>query len=139
LSVAIYLDCCACNCCSINASDKGFCLISASADADSVGLISNTFVADVDIVIAGGKIVTGAKAQCDVVVAAGVVKERGSTVGCVSFACVVIDLKKTVGRVPITGRVAKERATTSGRVEFAGRIAIERGSTGGRVLEAGCC
>src|SRR5206468_9593790 len=80
LTVGIHPNRYACNCCSTDASDKGFCLISARANADRVGLASNTFVADVDIEVAGGKIVTGGNAQGDVALAGGVAIERKSTV-----------------------------------------------------------
>src|SRR5205807_3609466 len=62
LTVGVHLNRCACNRGPTNASDKGSCLVSACADADSVGLISNTFVADVDIEVARGKIDTGVTA-----------------------------------------------------------------------------
>ena len=50
--------------------------VPARADANGVGLASNTTIADVDIVIARGEIVAGCNAQCDVVAAGGVVQER---------------------------------------------------------------
>ncbi len=56
------------------------------ADADGVGLGSNTQITDIDIVIAGGNIVTGAKAQGGVVLAGGIVQERGNTVSRVPFS-----------------------------------------------------
>src|SRR5262249_27575145 len=102
LTVGVHLNRCACNWCSTNASDKGagvgwHCVVGVwighshlLADADGIGLISDTQITDIDIVIAGGKIVTGAKAQGDVVLASGIVKERGNTVGRVPFGgCVV--------------------------------------------------
>jgi hypothetical protein len=55
-------------------------------DADFVGLASNTFVADIDIVVAHGEIVTGRSAQRDVVAAGCVVSERSITAGCVVAA-----------------------------------------------------
>jgi hypothetical protein len=47
------------DCYSSNTCDVGGTLCSCSADADSVGVASNTQVADVDIVIACGESSTG--------------------------------------------------------------------------------
>jgi hypothetical protein len=51
------------------------------ADADSVGLVSNTLVANIDIVIARGEVQTSFKAYCDITAAGGVAKERIKAVG----------------------------------------------------------
>jgi SpoVK/Ycf46/Vps4 family AAA+-type ATPase len=55
-------------------------------DPDSPGLASLTSVADIDIVIAGGEIPTGVKAQCDVAAAGPVAEERVNTGGRVAPA-----------------------------------------------------
>jgi hypothetical protein len=43
---------------------------------DGIRLVSDTFVPDVDVIIPGGQIESSTPAQCDVVAAAGIVKER---------------------------------------------------------------
>ena len=45
--------------CPRNAGNTCFCLCSARANADALGLPSNTQVADIDIVTTGGEIKTG--------------------------------------------------------------------------------
>src|ERR1019366_9179917 len=90
----IYHYCGPCNDCPIDAGDKSgrmglhreVILIGHSlreADADGVRLGSNTEVADVDVVVACGEILTGVLAQCDVGVACCTVNERSITIGCV--------------------------------------------------------
>src|SRR5207248_4114614 len=66
LTGGVYLNGCACNCCPIDARNKGFCLCSTRADANRPGFTSNTSVASIDIVIAGGEILTGSIAQCNI-------------------------------------------------------------------------
>jgi hypothetical protein len=51
------------------------------ANTNRVRLARNTFVADIDIVIASGETHAGINAEGDVVVAGCVVSERGSTDG----------------------------------------------------------
>jgi hypothetical protein len=46
--------------------DKCRCLIRLIPDSDGVGLSSNTFVADVDIVIARSEVIAGITAYCDI-------------------------------------------------------------------------
>ena len=75
------------------------------ADADGVGLGVKATVADIYIVIARVEIYTGCAAQCDVIVAGVVLKERFNT----------------IGRVGTAGCVAKERISTVGGVVEAGR------------------
>jgi hypothetical protein len=70
------------------------------ADADCAGLANNTPVSYIDVVIAGGEILAGATAQCDISLAGGVAPER----------------IKTPGRVVAAGRVASERTKTVGCV-----------------------
>jgi hypothetical protein len=91
------------------------------ANADGVGLASNTSVADIDIVIARRKIPPGSTAQGNVVVA-GVAKERF----------------RTVGRIVAAGGVFKERTSSVSRIVDARCVFYERKSTRGRVVDAGC-
>jgi len=69
------------------------------ADADGVGLIGDTGVADINVAIAGGEIVARLKTQCDVVAA----------------GCVATERFKTGGRI-VVAVVVKERIITDGRV-----------------------
>src|SRR5947207_11654500 len=75
---------------SANAGDKRVLLLSARADADLAGFARNTFVADVDIATACGKINAGAKAQGDIAVAGGVAKECRKTLARVVGASVLL-------------------------------------------------
>ena len=59
LTSGVYLNRYACNSCSADAGDKCFRLGSYRADADGIGFRSNTGVADVDVVISRGEILTG--------------------------------------------------------------------------------
>src|SRR6516162_614396 len=105
-----------------NAGDKRSRLHSPPADADCVGLAGNSWVADIDIVIARGEISTGSPAQCDVEAA----------------GCIVPEREKTHGRVAAAGCIALERSSAGGRVEETGIVSAERTITGGRVAAAGC-
>src|SRR5262249_56778607 len=69
-----------------NASDKCSLLRSRGADANYVGLASNALVANIDIVAAGGEILTSINAQCDVAGAGCVSYERIRTVRRVAAA-----------------------------------------------------
>src|SRR6266481_2973500 len=121
-----------------NASEIGGRLGSLRANADRVRLGSNPFVADINIVVAS-EIDTGQKAQCDVVAAGFVVRERINTVGCVVVAGRVESERTiTVGRVLGASGVANERSITVGRVAAASGVAKERKITDGRVSDAGC-
>ena len=91
---------------SIDAGDICVRLSSCRANANGVGLSPNTFVADIDIVIARGEIQTGAKAQGDITV-----------------TCVAIERQITVGGVVVAGDVEIERVSTVGRVAVAGFVA----------------
>src|SRR5205823_13590624 len=110
LTGRVYLNGYAHNSCSADAGDKGGRLSSLRANADGVGFGRNTFIADIDIVIACGQIKTGTTAQGDIAAAGFVAKER----------CLAI------GRVVAASRVAIERCLTGGRVEVANSVVIER-------------
>src|SRR5438034_1517342 len=102
------------------------------ADADGIGLGSYTKVADVDIVIARGKIPTGGFAQRDIPAAACVAKERVSTVGRVEAArCVAKEPLATGGRVGEAGVKSKRRSTISCVVPGS-RVGLECETTSGR-------
>src|SRR5438445_11751224 len=68
LTTSVDNDCQACNCSTINPGDKGGRLalradaVGVPADADDVGLASNTLVTDIDIIIARGEVETGCRA-----------------------------------------------------------------------------
>jgi hypothetical protein len=90
-----------------NAGDKRSRL--RRADADCVGLADNTQVPDIDIVAARGEIDPGSIAQCDVVAAGCVKKERQCTGGRVEAAgCVVLERTSAVGRWPLARLNRKE-------------------------------
>jgi hypothetical protein len=114
------------HCHATNAGDMRGRLSSSLADADCIGCATDTFTANVDIVAAGGEVITGLKAQCDVVVAGRVAKERLKTVRSVEeAACAVKERLRTGGRVLEADGVA-ERITTNGRVVVADRVASNR-------------
>src|SRR5882724_5106090 len=124
---------------SINTRDIGVLVSWFRADADLGRLASDTTIADVDIVTAGGESSTGSDAQSDVVAAGGVAKEGIMTAGCVvSAACVAKERLQAIGRVVAAVDVAVERAPTVGRVPDARCVAIERLRTVGRVEAALC-
>jgi hypothetical protein len=85
---------------SIYPGDEGGCL--TLTDADGVGLIGNTAVADINVVIAR-ELVTSANTYCDVVVASAVASERSITDCRVVASGVAIERPKTVGRVAAAG------------------------------------
>src|SRR5713101_6206740 len=88
------------NGCTTDAGDMRGRLSSSLADADCIGFATDTFTANVDIVAAGGEVITGLKAQCDVVVAGRVAKERLKTVRSVEeAACAVKERLRSGGRV----------------------------------------
>ena len=68
LTTGVHNDYRACNCSTINPGDKGGRLalradaVGVPADADGVGLASNTLVTDIDIIIARGEVETGCRA-----------------------------------------------------------------------------
>src|SRR5438128_999852 len=124
------------------------------ANANAVGLASNTRVADIDIVIACGEINAGLKTHGDVSVTGGVAIECKSTVGRVVVSGVVKERLPTgsgvlgagcaesQGCAAVSGvagavRVAKERGTTGGRVVVSGYMAKQRITTNGGVGEPG--
>jgi hypothetical protein len=117
-----------------NAGDECSRLVTV-ADANRVGLASNPTIADIDIKISGGEIVTGANAQCDVLASSGVVKEGVITGGRVIHTGGVVNERlKSVGCVIAAGSVESERTSPGSRVILAGGIVKERSSSGGRVL-----
>src|SRR5438477_7397565 len=155
LTGGVYLDGCACNCCPIDARNKGSCLCSALADSNRIGFTSDTSVANIDIVTTRGEIFTCGNTQRDVAATARVINERVNPVGSVVVtACVVAERiiasarvvlavadnerKSPDGRVAIAGRVAKERSLTGGRVLPGRGVVKERILTVGRVRVAGC-
>src|SRR5437763_8467693 len=101
-----------------NSGNKGSCLCSVCADTYRAGFIKNTFVADINIIIARGEEVTGGKPQCNVVESGGVVTERFST----------------DGRVDAAGCVFEEREPTDGRVVGAVVIIDKRVGSNSHVL-----
>ena len=104
---SVYLNRCTCNCCAIDTGDERFRLRSLRADADGVGVVRNTIVADINIVIAVREILAGVNAQGDVVAAGCIVEERTSTVGSVPVADgVAAESISTISRVEVTGGVA---------------------------------
>ena len=122
---------------SVYACNKSGGLICLVADADGVGLARNTLVANIDVVTARSEILTRPEAQCNVVAAGCVAKERITTGGRVAAAGVANERADTGGRVVVAG-VLKERKGTVGSVVVAGCVVNERLKTGGRVVDAGC-
>jgi len=123
---------------SIDAGDICVRLSSCRTDTDGARFEKNTYVADINIVIARDKIRAGLKAQCNIAVAHCVTTERFNTVCRVGGAGgVASESKKTAGRVGKAGGVALERTSANGRVVEAGGVALERSLTGGRVGGAG--
>src|SRR5207237_9987723 len=107
----------ACNHVPANSGNKGSCLCSVCADTHSAGFITNTFVADINIIIARGEEVTGGKPQCNVVESGGVVTERKSTDGRVDAAgCVFEGREKTDGRVVGAAVIKKKRVGSTSPV-----------------------
>ena len=99
-----------------NTGDVNGGLSSHRPDANGIRLVSNTYIADVDIVIARSEIAPGEIAQCDVADAGCVVKERIVTGGSVAVAGGVGKERKTTGSgVPDGGGVGKERVMTGCR------------------------
>ena len=99
----------------------------AVADADGAGLASNTSVGDVNIVTARREKQTGVNAQCDVAGPGCVVLERIDAQGRVQAGVVVLERRKTDGRVVVAGYVAKERASAIGRVGIASGV-VDKGA-----------
>src|SRR5439155_18205816 len=107
------------------------------ADADGIGLGSNTNVGYIDIAVSRGEIATGKTAQCDVPDAGCVIQQRTITVARVFVAGrVLIDRKITSSRVLIAGCVEKHRAVTLGRILVAGCVENERETPGSGVVVA---
>src|SRR5262249_42530331 len=137
-TVGVYDNCYTCwNGCPTDSRDKCGRLTLCPANTNGARFISLAQIADVDIVVARGKIAARSKSQRDVVVASCVAKERTKTRGCVPAAgCVVLERKSTVASVVAAGRIGIERSITRGRVVAAGCVDLERIGTGGRVLAA---
>jgi hypothetical protein len=89
--------------------------------------------ADADIVIAGGKGITGVGADRDVPNSVSVASEGMVTNGGVVVAGVALERFPTEGRVAGAGGVVKERTKTNGRVVAADGVKTERINTVGRV------
>jgi len=139
-----------------NAGDKGPRLGFLRADADGILLDRDTFILDINIIIARGEITTGAGAQGRVTKhgAGGLHIERISANGCIPVAVdvaneriftdssvaasggVVSERRLTVGRVVVAG-VVKNSVVSGGRVESAGCVAIERLKPSGGVVVSG--
>src|ERR1041384_4352641 len=93
-----------------NAGDISVLVRWSRADADLGDIPSQTVVADIDIVTAGGEIEAGVKTQGDVAAAGGVVLERTETDCRVAVAnCVLIKRIITDCRIVRAGGVAKKR------------------------------
>src|SRR2546428_14125145 len=93
-----------------NASNEGRRLSSHLADANCIGLASNTSVAYLDIVTSDGQVEACIIAQRDVERTGCVVTHRVLTIGCVvAPACVAIERTLTAAGVEITDCIAKER------------------------------
>src|SRR5262249_57484452 len=86
-------------CCSVHAGDKRCGLCSLRADADGIGLCGNTYVANIDIIRAGGEIPAGILAN-DYVMTATVTYHSRITNARVAVTCkVVVDGTSAKGRV----------------------------------------
>jgi hypothetical protein len=127
------------DCHSSNACDVGGSLCSCCADADGIGFASNTKVANIDIVIACGKVGTGGIAQRNIAAAGRIVIKCPSTVGCVLDAGRITEEHAvTGGCVAAGGCVVKERKSTVGCVIVAGGVVLKRNRADGCVAVAGC-
>src|SRR5204863_3166635 len=114
---------------STDARDESCRLRSYRADANCVGLVSHTLVADVDIVSARG-VEACTIAQRDIESTGSVVIEGIKTVSRVMAAEPVgIEGSRTVGGVIRAGFVGKERVRTVGGVIDPGRVFGERVSS----------
>src|SRR5207248_9714302 len=133
LTGGVYLNGCACNCCPIDAGNKGFGLCSALADANRTGFAGDTGVANIDIVTTRGEIFTCGNPQRGVVATACVINERVNPVGSIVVTgCVVAE--RTIASARVVVAVAgNERKIPDGSVAAAGGVAIERVATVGRV------
>jgi hypothetical protein len=108
---------------------------SYSTKTNRTGFKGDTLIADVNIVTAGGEILTGLKAQRDVA-APGCAAKGIKTGGCVVVsATIVYERLNTVGRVAVSV-VVLQRRVTGGCVVLAGKVARERTGTAGRVVAA---
>jgi hypothetical protein len=125
----------------------------SGTDADGVSVISNTPVADINIITASRKIITGRITEGDVVGAGAVIERKGAmgcivvaayigkqcaiTIACVVVAgCIVIQRKSPGGRVYMAGCVICKRSGSCGCVVIGCRVVPERCKTGGGVLPA---
>ena len=87
------------------------------ADADRVGVASDTEVANIDIRVTIRNCEPRKNAQGDIVTACGIVQERLETDGRVGAAGTIeIERLETVGRVAAADGVIEERASTIGRI-----------------------
>src|SRR5205823_7622183 len=115
------------NGCPTDPGNKRGCVRVDLSNSNCVGLVSNTRAVNIDIVTACGQMFARLKAQCDVVVAGCVVRERLITCGRVAAASgIAIERIKTRCGVPVARCVAKQCKRTVGRVEAACRVVVER-------------
>ena len=121
-----------------NAGDVGRTLCSHVANADGEGLARNPRRADIDIVIAGGEILTGECAQSDVVLAGRVARKRAIAKSYVrAAACVALQRPLTDGRVEAPHGVVLERFIAGRGVVAARRVVPQRMAAASRVGAAG--
>src|SRR5438477_4252479 len=122
-------------CCSADSPDKAVSNI-CIADADGVALARDThhIVADIDVVIAGGKIMASKNAQGRVLAASGVVIQSKATQSrVVATSGVTKESIITGGCIVVTFRVAKESEHSIGRVVATDGVAKKRCGASSRV------
>ena len=120
-----------------DAGDVGDALLACSPDSNSIALVGNTKVTDVDIAVASGEILASTGAQCDIGDAGSVECERRKTDGCVAVTgSVAVERIKTVGCVKAATSVVKKCEPSSGRVVGASRVAYKGKCAIGCVSEA---
>src|SRR5436190_8057259 len=126
LSAAVYKDSRPGNRCPTDAGDKRSRLDPLSANADSVGLASDTWIGDINIVITYRQVYASVNTQCNVCVASRIVYERLRTNRRVGVAhCIFKQGTETNSCVAIAVAVVKERLKTKGGVPDAGGTTIE--------------
>src|SRR5439155_10892477 len=117
------------------------------ADADGIGLSVNTWARNIDVVSAGGEILTGDITHCDVLIAGHDINQRtAATDGRVApTGCEAIQRGVPDGRVAVAvtiagvdGCEAGKGCIPYGRIEVADCVAIERKRTIGYIPAAGC-
>src|SRR5437867_1564540 len=140
MAIRTYHDCYpVCNSRPSNAGDEGIRLGSWRADADRIGLARDTTIANVDIVTAGREILAGSKAERDVAVAGGVLKERQNPCGrVVAAGCIGVEGVAANRGVFCTDGVIVHRFPTNGRVVEPGGVEKEGLIACRRVVDAAC-